>query len=253
MRVAIIGYGRMGHEIEAILTGRDHEVIVRVDPVAADADETTLEAGMLSDADAAIEFSLPEGVRRNAEAYASAGCAAVVGTTGWDSERDAVERIVEGADIGYLVGSNFSIGANLFFALASQFASALNSFDEYDVSIQEIHHRKKQDSPSGTAMTVAERVLGALDRKNSVVTEALHRAIEPEELHVGSLRVGSVPGTHTVLADSTADSIELTHRARGRTGFAMGAVRAAEWLQGRTGLFGVSDFMQSVLSRSKTE
>lgn len=251
MNVAIVGYGRMGREIEVVIRERGHSVSARVDPIASDADADHLDADVLDGAEVAIEFSSPDAVVVNAEAYSEAGCSAVVGTTGWDDRRGAVRSIVTASTIGYLVGSNFSIGANLFFRLAAAFASAVNVFDQYDVSIHEMHHNRKSDSPSGTALTVARYVMQNLDRKTEVVTEALHRQIEAHELHVTSTRVGSVPGTHTVLADSDADGIELVHRARNRGGFALGAVQAAEWLSGKSGFYDVANFIDSVLAGQK--
>jgi 4-hydroxy-tetrahydrodipicolinate reductase len=170
-----------------------------------------------------------------------------VGTTGWDDVRDEVRTIVDEAGIGYLWGANFSIGANIFFSLAAAVARAIDPFDEYDISVHETHHDRKADSPSGTALHVAERILEGLKRKTRVLTEAAHRKIEPDELHVSSTRLGSVPGTHVVTADSPADTIEVIHRARSRRGFALGAVRGAEWVVTRRGLFDVSDFMDSVM------
>jgi 4-hydroxy-tetrahydrodipicolinate reductase len=251
MQVAIVGYGRMGREIEVVVRQRGHSISVKVDPIASDADAHHLDADVLEDVEVAIEFSSPDAVVANAEAYAQAGCSAVVGTTGWDERREEVRSIVTASKIGYLVGSNFSIGANLFFRIAAEFASAINAFDQYDVSVHEMHHNKKSDSPSGTALTVALYIMEYLDRKTEIVTEALHRRIESHELHVSSTRVGSVPGTHTVLADSDADAIELVHRARNRGGFALGAVQAAEWLSGKSGFHDVADFIDSVLAAEK--
>jgi 4-hydroxy-tetrahydrodipicolinate reductase len=197
--------------------------------------------------DCVIEFALAEGVVANARAYAEAGVPAVVGTTGWEKDEQSVREIVADGGIAYLYGSNFSVGANLLFALIERAGALFDSFDDYDVFMQEAHHSKKKDSPSGTAVTLANKLLSRLDRKERVVTETLHRAIEPGELQVSSVRGGAVPGQHRVVFDSVFDSIEIIHTARNRKGFATGAVRAAEWLAGRTGFFTVDDFIADVI------
>lgn len=247
MNIAIVGYGRMGRVIEDVAVSRGHGVTRRIDPEPNIGDAAAVTTESLAEADVAIEFALSAAVMENARAYASARCPAVVGTTGWEDIRPDVKRVVEDAGIGYLWGSNFSIGANIFFSLATEIATAIDAFDEYDIAVHETHHNRKQDSPSGTALAIAERILGRLGRKTRILTEAAHREIAADELHVSSARVGSVPGVHSVIVDSEADSIELTHRARSRRGFALGAVRAAEWLVGKTGFYDVGDFMDSAL------
>lgn len=246
MRVAIVGYGRMGHEVEAVLGERGHEVVTRIDPSSGRGDRDSVDTESLDGAECAIEFALPAGVVENARAYASAGVSAVVGTTGWEDKQSEVEKIVQKAGIGYLRGANFSIGANLFFQIAAYAASLFNAFDTYDLFVQEAHHSGKKDSPSGTALTLAEKLIGRIERKDSIVVETLHRAIQPNEVQVSSVRGGAVPGTHTVTFDSAADTIEITHRARNRSGFATGAVLAAEWIVGKEGMYTVDDFIRTV-------
>jgi 4-hydroxy-tetrahydrodipicolinate reductase len=186
-----------------------------------------------------------------------------VGTTGWKDEEPAVRAAVRGADIGFLRTSNFSIGAHIFLTLVEEAARLVNTITDYDVLIHEIHHNRKKDSPSGTALSAAARVLKNLSRKKRVVTERLDRQIEPDELHVSSSRTGSVPGIHTLLLDSVFDSIEIVHTARSRGGFALGAVLAAEWLAGsgpdgaaagsagekKKGFFEVEDFIYAIFSK----
>ena len=246
MKLALCGYGRMGREIEQILLMRGHTLVTRIDPVDTQADVTSVEQAPLSDCDVVIEFARADGVLQNAAVYRDAGVAAVIGTTGWDAVRDEVRALVSDR-IGYIVGSNFSVGANLFFRIVSHAASLVNAFEEYDVALWESHHTRKADSPSGTALTLAEKIVAQLERKTAVVDDTLRRPIESGELHVGSLRIGSDPGTHTVVLDSPADTIELRHRARSRAGFALGAVRAAEWIAGRTGYFTVDDMMNDLM------
>ena len=253
MDVILVGYGRMGREIERVLVDRGHRCVARVDPRADGADARSLDeiqgaggnAGgtpARKPADCAIEFAHSEGVVDNARWYGAHGIPAVVGTTGWEAERESVRRIVEEAGSGYLWGANFSVGANLFFALVEAAGVLLHRFEDYDAMMLETHHRHKKDSPSGTALEAARRLLEVYRRKSDIVTDALQRPIEPHELHVASVRGGSVPGIHELTFDSPFDSITIRHSARTRAGFALGSVLATEWLAGRSGFFSVDDF-----------
>jgi len=246
LKIGIVGYGRMGKEVEAVLASRGHTVAFRCDP-GPGADITVLNKTVLSNIDGVIEFSLASGVVANAGFYAAAGIPAVVGTTGWEGSRNKVQEIVESSGIGYLYGSNFAVGAHLFFRLAAHAASMIRDIPEYDIMIHEFHHKNKADSPSGTALTTAEHVLRNLPRKTTVQTNSLDRPIRSEELHVTSTRGGSIPGIHTVLLDSLADSIEITHSARSRQGLATGSVLAFEWLLGKKGFINVEQFMSDLL------
>jgi 4-hydroxy-tetrahydrodipicolinate reductase len=239
----------MGREVEKVLRDRGHSVAVRVDPVQPGADVKTLTAENLHGADTAIEFTHADAVIPDATACAKLGLQVVCGTTGWYARLDELKKIVEGAGIGYLYGSNFSIGAHLFFAVVAAAAELANPCSEYDIMGWEIHHRRKKDSPSGTALALAKIIAARHVRKKKIVTERLDRAPAEDELHFASVRGGEVPGTHTVLLDSAFDSIELTHRARNRGGFALGAVRAAEWLAGKKGVFEVNDFVKDMFGR----
>jgi 4-hydroxy-tetrahydrodipicolinate reductase len=247
MNVAIVGYGGMGREVEKVLKDRGHQVSARIDPAEAGADAKELTEGIARDSDVAIEFSHAGAVLENARAYARRGLSAVVGTTGWMAQLDDLKKLLEGTKIGYLYGSNFSIGAHLFFALAAAATELSNPCPEYDLMAWEAHHKRKKDSPSGTALTLGRIVTAKSARKTKVVTERLDRAPAPDELHIASVRGGDEPGTHTLVLDSSFDTIEITHRARSRGGFALGAVRAAEWLAGRKGLFEVNDFIREML------
>jgi 4-hydroxy-tetrahydrodipicolinate reductase len=237
----------MGREVERVLGQRGHEVAGRVDPADAEADAKSVTPELLAESDAVIEFSLKEAVLDNARAYAKAGTPAAVGTTGWASDKEAVVETVKAAGTGYVAGANFSVGAHLFFALAAQAAKLIGEIPDYDIAAFEVHHRRKADSPSGTALTLAARIQENLPRKKRVVTDKLSRRIEPDELHVASIRGGEIPGIHTVLVDSAFDTIEITHRARSRGGFAFGAVLAAEWVREKRGFFDVEDFVKDIL------
>lgn len=253
MNLLIVGYGGMGHEIERTAIERGHTIVGRVDaqPGVGDASEPT--ELLLSKSDVAIEFAAAAGVTENARRYASAGVPAVVGTTGWDAERGEVKRIVEAAGATYLWGSNFSIGAHLFFNLVEQAAGMVARVPDYDLALLEMHHNRKKDSPSGTALTAAQRVLRSNARKRRVVDSKLDRQIEADELHVASLRVGAFPGVHTLFIDSAADTIEIRHTARSRAGFALGALLAAEWIRGKKGFIGVEAFIEELLSTRSQE
>ncbi len=252
MKAAIVGYGSMGREVEKVLRERGHTVTGRIDPVQDGADAKKLTEAVARASDIAIEFSHADAVLENARAYAGHGLSAVSGTTGWYGRLEELKAIVTGSKIGYLYGSNFSIGAHLFFALVAAAAELSNPCPEYDIMGWEVHHNHKKDSPSGTALTLAKLITARSIRKKKVVTERLDRAPALDELHFASVRGGEVPGTHTVLLDSAFDTIELTHRARSRGGFALGAVRAAEWLAGKRGVFEVGDFIKELLSRGQT-
>ncbi len=245
MKILIVGYGRMGKEVEKVCIARNHTVTARIDPFGGDFEELSIETA--KQADMAIEFSLPDAVPANAKLYAAAGINAVVGTTGWLERLDAVKETIAKGKTGYLYGSNFAIGAHLFFKLVALASRLTNKLPEYDILGYEIHHKKKKDSPSGTAKSTAEVILANSDKKDTLVTDKLDRAIAENELHFASLRGGSIPGIHTVLLDSDADTIEITHSARSRVGLALGAVMAAEWLHGKKGLYTVDDFINETL------
>ena len=233
MRIALFGYGKMGHEIESV--ARDQgETIAQV------FDEFRLvQADALSDVDVCIDFSTPDAVVGNIRAAVQARKDIVVGTTGWNQHLPEFRDTVK--DIGLLYSSNFSLGMNYFFRIVKRAAELMNHAENYDPSIHEIHHRQKIDSPSGTALALARILIDGIERKTEILTAPPAGAIKPGLLHVSSTRVGTVAGTHTVSFDSSEDLIELTHVAKTRRGFAMGALAAARWLHGRTGIYTMDD------------
>ncbi len=249
MKVLIVGYGRMGREVEKILLERNHEIVGKIDIVKAPGVSRELTEELASTAEVAIEFSAAGAVLANAKAYTKYSLNAVVGTTGWYDNLDKLKDILNGGEIGYIYGSNFSIGAQLFFKIVGYAAKLFEPFSQYDIMGYELHHKRKKDSPSGTALSIANIILQNNRRKKKVVTEKLDRAIEEEELHFASIRGGEIPGIHTVLIDSLADTITLTHSARSRAGFALGAVLAAEWVVNKKGLFTVEDFINSSIEK----
>lgn len=233
MKVALIGYGRMGKEIEKILLDRDHEVIARFDREGIDIES-------LRNADVAIEFTRPEAAVGNLSGCFSAGVPVVSGTTGWLAQFDEISKLCEVQNGGLLYASNFSVGVNILFAMNKKLADIMNAYPEYNISIEEIHHTGKLDAPSGTAISLAEQIIERVKRKEGW---SLEEAIEPAHLPIVAKRIDDVPGTHRVAYESSIDSIEIKHTAHSRQGFAMGAVVAAEFLQGRQGVFSMNDVL----------
>lgn len=234
MRIAIVGYGQMGHMIHNCAQAAGHEVVVTADPVAKDATFTLVsedKEGLAravrdSGAEGIIEFSHPSAVMDNIRCLLPLGIPMVVGTTGWtDKEAEVAALAAECRGI-LMRSANFSVGVNMFYRIVEEAARLLGGYPEYDVSTWEAHHIRKADSPSGTALEIARRIMNASAGKTEMVIDAFHERPQPHQLHVSSTRSGSVPGTHTVFFDSPADTIELTHRARSREGFASGAVQA---------------------------
>ncbi len=260
MNIALVGYGRMGKMIEAAARERGHRIVARVDPMAPEGTAFADVAGAdLSAADVAVEFTRPDTAAANIRGLAQKRLPTVVGTTGWLDQLDDITREIQSASSSLLWSANFSLGVNLFYRVAAYAAALADPFAEYDVGGWEAHHNKKADSPSGTARTLVEKVLAGMTRKSVAVYDTLDRPPRPEELHYPSLRVGAVPGTHTLIFDSSADSIEITHTARSREGFARGAVRAAEWLVRcpgpgqaaggpRSGVFTMDDVLAELLA-----
>lgn len=241
MKIALLGYGKMGQLIEQFATNRGHEITLKID--AQNAEELTSEN--LKKADIAIDFSTPHTVLHHIKKCFEANLPLVVGTTGWYDQLSQLKEECEHNGHSLLYASNFSIGVNLFFAMNKILAKLMNRYPQYDVQVEEIHHTHKLDSPSGTAITIAEGVLGNIDRKkawaNELVGNNQHVAYKSDQLLIESHRIEEVPGTHTVIYSSEVDDIELKHTAHNRDGFALGAVLAAEWLQGKTGFFSVND------------
>ncbi len=240
MNIALIGYGKMGKEVEQAAKGRGLKV-----PKIFDVNNNTGSLGITAESlkgiDVCIEFSTPGAVIENIAAVASCGKNIVVGTTGWYDKLERVKKIVKDNKIGFLYAPNFSLGVNIFAQIVSHAAHLMDRYTQYDAAVMERHHRAKVDSPSGTALTIASGILQGMKRKTEILSETSHGQIKPHQLHVASSRFGSVTGTHAVVFDSEADSIELIHTARNRSGFALGAVVAAEWLKGKKGFYTMRD------------
>jgi 4-hydroxy-tetrahydrodipicolinate reductase len=236
MNIAIIGYGKMGREIEQIAISRGHTISLKVD--ISNASTYTLEE--LKKADVAIEFSTPESAINNIYKCFEADVPVVVGTTGWLNKLEEVKKNCEEKERSLFYASNYSIGVNLFFKLNEYLAKLMNNYPEYNTEMEEIHHVHKLDAPSGTAISLANQVIENMEQKEKWVNE---RTENKNEIGIISKRLDEVPGTHTVTYSSAVDEISITHIAHNRKGFALGAVIAAEWLKDKKGVYGMSDLM----------
>jgi 4-hydroxy-tetrahydrodipicolinate reductase len=225
MRLALLGYGKMGKLVETIALREGLEIGPKLD-INENPGGSGITAASMEGVDVAVEFSQPEAVLANIEAAARAGVNLVVGTTGWADQRSKVEGIVHDSGIGLVYGANFSLGMNLFFEMVSHTARIVGMIPQYDAFISEEHHRAKKDAPSGTALNLLDLMRPHLNNPN---------------LDIASIRAGWIPGTHIIGFDSEADTITLEHRARSRQGFAEGAVLAAQWIAGKKGFY---DFRQ---------
>ena len=238
MKIALVGYGKMGKAIEQILLSRGHDIALIIDK-----DNTQdLNADNLRGIDVAIEFSTPQTAFHNISICLEAGTPVVCGTTAWLDRFAEVEELCRRKNGTFFYASNYSIGVNIFFEVNRRLAELMNRFAEYDVTIEETHHTQKKDAPSGTAITAAEGILENLDRKTRWICGS---TTVPEELGIAAIRRSVVPGTHTVTYESEVDQITLTHTAKSRQGFAAGAVLAAEFIQGKKGIFSMKDLMQT--------
>ena len=246
MNIVIVGYGRMGRLIEKTAAARGHHIPVTVDPHQPDAGCTMLSQAAVNTHMVVIDFAAADGIQERMKYYADQQCSVVLGTTGWNTIQNDVLAIAKRAGIALVYGSNFSIGANMFIRIADAAARLSEKTSEYDSAIVELHHNKKTDSPSGTALTIADTMIRHLSQKTELQQETLHRAPGKEEMHIASARVGNIPGTHTIYLDSQYDTIELTHRARNRNGFALGAVQAAEWIEQKTGIYTAGEFFDNL-------
>ncbi len=227
MNIALVGYGKMGREIESVAQQRGHTITARFTPVSPlPPAVSALYSSQLIDC--FIDFSIAESVPNTMKVCCKLGIPLIEGTTGWQGSQDALLAAAASMNGTVIYGNNFSVGAQMFFRIVREAAAMMDSFPGYDVSIHETHHTRKKDSPSGTALTLAQHIIDSLRRKNTVNSDLNTSTIRPEDISIASSRVGSVFGMHSVLFHSMADEIELIHRAHDRSGFAYGAVLAAE-------------------------
>ena len=246
MKIALIGYGKMGHIIERIALERGHEIVSKVDVD----NQEEFESDAFASADVAIEFTVPAKAVENYRKAWAAGVPVVSGTTGWNAQLPELKTEIAANGYTLFWASNFSLGVNLFFELNKRLARMMNRYANYDVAMTEIHHTEKKDAPSGTAITLAEGILDNLERKSEwVLSGSTETQIETEgksfQLSIEALREGKVPGTHVIKYDSAVDTITISHEAKSREGFALGAVVAAEFLAGKpAGFYSMDDLMK---------
>ncbi len=230
MKLALLGYGRMGKEIEKIALERGHEIVLKT---------SSQDNYDISKADVAIDFSIPEAAFSNISKCINNNIPVISGTTGWLDKYDDVVHLCKEKNGAFIYASNFSLGVNIFFELNSQLAKMMRSLEQYNVKIEEIHHTKKLDAPSGTAITLAEGIIDHSDKKEWTLEDTKSNEVIP----IKAIRTPNVPGTHTINYDSEVDTIEIKHTAHNRKGFALGAVIAAEWLQTKKGVFTMKDVL----------
>ena len=233
MKIGLIGYGKMGKAIERLAKEQGHDIAftLKGDSISAD---------MLQGADVCIEFTGPESAYNNLKTCIEAGIPVVSGTTGWLDKMEEIKELTLKNNSALFYASNFSLGVNIFFALNEHLARIMNQFDQYNVHMEEIHHTAKKDAPSGTAITLLEGIMDNIDRKNN--WEMTHD-LKDKTIPVTVKRIDPTPGTHSVLYSNPIDSIEITHTAKTRDGFALGSITAAVWLKDKTGVFGMNDLL----------
>lgn len=236
MKIAIIGFGKMGKTIEQLALEKGYEIVLKVD--SNNADSWTNE--QLQQADVAIEFTQPENAVINIIRSFESQVPIVSGTTGWLEHLPQVQQKCKSLQGGFFYASNFSVGVNIFFEMNKILAKMMNQNQNYNVAIEEIHHTQKLDAPSGTAITLAEDILTQLKSKSKWVKE---ESQEENELPIYSKRIDKVPGTHIIQYDSPIDTIEIKHTAHSRVGFAKGALMAAEWMVNKKGIYGMKDML----------
>ena len=233
MKIALVGYGKMGKIIGEIAESRGHEVVAKLN------ESPTLEN--LNNPDVVIEFSNPEVAFNNIKICLENKIPVVCGTTGWLDQKPEIEKIATENETAFLYGSNFSLGVNLFFALNEKLADLMKNFSEYKVQLEEIHHTHKKDAPSGTAISLAEGIIKNDHRFDAWKLDET----KGKELGIFAIREDEVPGTHSIFYRSEVDEIKIKHTAFNRNGFALGAVIAAEWIQGKKGNFSMKDVLFS--------
>ncbi len=237
MKIALIGYGKMGHEIEKIARARGHEIVSVIDMN----EEEKFGSPEFKSADVAIEFTSPESALRNFRQAFAASVPVVSGTTGWLAHLDEIKEECAKNGKTFFYASNFSLGVNIFFALNNYLAALMNRYPAYDVRMEETHHIHKLDAPSGTAITLAEGILAHIDWKQEWALGSDDPA--DDTLRIDAFREGEVPGIHSIVYESDADTIRITHDAKNRKGFALGAVLAAEFTKGKKGFFTMEDLL----------
>ncbi len=236
MRIALIGYGKMGKAIEEVAVQRGHQIVLKIDQ--PNLHEFTKEN--MANADVAIEFTSPHSAYDNVKKCLEFGVPVVCGSTGWTDRLEELKNYCQNNNGAFVYSSNYSVGVNIFFEVNKKLAALMSPHHDYEVILEEIHHTAKKDAPSGTAITLAEDILKQIQRKKHWVNDL---SDNPEDLEIISQRIDPTPGTHSVKYSSVIDNIEIIHTAHNRTGFATGSVIAAEFLSGRKGFFTMKDVL----------
>lgn len=247
MNIALIGYGRMGHMVEQVALERGHTLVCRIDK----GDEALFGSPEFRKAEVAIEFSTPATAVANIHRAWQAHIPVVSGTTGWHEQLPALQTELLTNGEALLWSSNFSIGVNLFFALNEYLATQMSHLPQYEPSLEEIHHIHKLDRPSGTAVTLAQALLEHLPQKDHWYLQPEETVLDPTGIPIRSIREGEIPGTHSVLYQSEHDTVQITHTAHSRAGFALGAVQAAEFLVGKHGFYTMADLLHTLINETK--
>lgn len=243
LNFALIGYGKMGQAVAQAAQAKGHHVVATIDPQAAAATARTLSAENLNGAEIAIEFTNPKAFLANITALAKLKISVVTGTTGWLTDLPQVQKIVAENKIGLLYASNFSQPVHIFTQAVKLVAQQLSKLSGFDVALHETHHTGKIDAPSGTALTLAETILQNFPTKKSLLKDNAEQPVPDTALQISATRLGKTVGIHSVYFDSESDTLELTHRGKNRQAYAAGSLAGAEWLQGRTGVFSLQDWL----------
>lgn len=247
MFISIVGYGRMGRLMEETAIQKGISIVSTIDP-SGSARYRSVTRENVSAAEVCVCFTQPHSVIDTVKELGALKKNIVMGTTGWYDHLDEVKRIVKDSKIGFVYSPNFALGVNLFFSIIEACAGIMDRFDDYDVAVQEVHHSAKLDSPSGTALQIAQIIVDNMRRKRRHRSD-LETALKRDEVHISSTRCGHVPGQHAVLFDSEVDTIQLVHTARSRKGFAVGALVAANWILGKRGFFTKENVVADLLKR----
>jgi 4-hydroxy-tetrahydrodipicolinate reductase len=241
IKLAIVGYGKMGKEIEALLDKDNFELLGKYDI------DNKIQDNLKDTPDVALEFSTPSSLIENVKFLSGKNINIVCGTTGWYENLNTVKNIIEKNGTGFIYASNFSLGVNIFYEILKKAAGIINSFDVYDAAVNETHHNQKLDRPSGTALKLAELLAAGIERKKKIYKPEMNQKPEPSDLEVSSIRVGNIFGNHKVIFDSPADTIVLEHNAKSRRGFAEGALLAAKYIYKRKGFYKFEDIFKELI------
>ena len=242
MKIVIVGYGKMGKSIEQIAENLSIPISKTINSYK------DLINYNFKNNEIAIEFTKPSSCLKNIKTLASKGVNIVCGTTGWFKNINQIKKLVYKNNIGFIYGSNFSIGTNIFWKIIKETSLIIDKFDHYDIMGHEIHHNNKKDSPSGTALTTAQILINNIKRKKQVVINRVNRKMRPEEIHFSSSRCGNIIGKHEIIIDSPNDSIKISHTSKWNTSYAEGAIKCAKWIKNKNGFYNIINFIDDLIN-----